>query len=215
MGKSDQFGRPEAGWPNQHQAADPKPDGRINSKRPTRSRMAESTSDDPKPHRAVAEAKRPTTTEGKRPNQHQAADPKPDGRTQAEVKRPRTNGRVQTAEGKRPNQHQAVAEAERPARQQATAEPRPRLDSREQTPESRRPKPMPGNNPHAVVHASGYQNRPAERHDGHYSTTPITPLLTPTVGGEGLQKGNKNLRVGGLSFWPLLHSLSVAQPSLH
>ena len=43
MGKSDQFGRSETGWPNRHQAADPKPDGRINIRRPTRSRMAEST----------------------------------------------------------------------------------------------------------------------------------------------------------------------------
>ena len=104
-------------------------DGEIRSVWPIRSRMAESTSGGrseaewPNQHRAVAEADRPTTTEGKRPNQHQTIrshigrSPKPSDRPDD---RPRPNpGRGQTAE-------------------------------------SRRLKPTPGNNRHAVAHASGY-----------------------------------------------------------
>ena len=62
--------------------ADPKPDGRVNIRRPTRSRMAESTS-----------GGRP---EAGWPNQHQAADPKPDGRINIML------------EAGWPNQHQAA-----------------------------------------------------------------------------------------------------------
>ena len=40
-------------------------------------------------------------------------------------------------------------------------------------------------------------NQPTEGHDSHYSTTPITPLLTTTVKGKGLQKGNETFVEGG------------------
>ena len=97
MGKSDQFGRSEAGWPNQHQAG---------------SRMAESTSggrpeaEQPNQHQAIAEADRPTTTEGKRPNQHQTIRSRV-GRSPKQGDRPddrqRSNpSRGQTAGVKRP-----------------------------------------------------------------------------------------------------------------
>ena len=92
MAESTASGQPEAGWPSQHQTIQshvgrtPKSSGRLQLKandrisirRPIRSRMAESTSGG---HRSRATS--PTTGHG---------------RTQAEVRRPRTNGRIQTAE---------------------------------------------------------------------------------------------------------------------
>ena len=83
-------------------------DGEIRSVWPIQRRMAKSTSGGrseagwPNQHQAVAEADRPTTTEGKRPNQHQTAEAP----------------------------HRAVAEAERPTRRLATTEPRPRSNGR-------------------------------------------------------------------------------------
>ena len=102
MGKSDQFGRSEAGWPNQHQAG---------------SRMAESTS-----------GGRP---EAGWPNQHQAADPKPN--SQINIRRsPKPIDRLRLKANGR-------ISIRRPIRSR-TAELRPRLNGREQTAESRRPK---------------------------------------------------------------------------
>ena len=86
MGKSDQFGRSEAEWLNQHQAADPKPDDRINIRRPIRSRMAESTSDGRRSRMAES------TPGGRR---SRATDPTIGyGRTQAEIKWPKLNDRT-------------------------------------------------------------------------------------------------------------------------
>ena len=87
MGKSDQFGRSETGWPNQQQAADPKPDGRTNIRRSPKpsGRLRQKANDRINIRRSEA------TSGGRR---SRATDPTTGhGRTQAEVKRPNPDGR--------------------------------------------------------------------------------------------------------------------------
>ena len=87
MAESTSSGRSEAGWPNQHQAADPKPNGQINigrSQKPI-GRLRLKANDRINIRRSEA------TSGGRR---SRATDPTTGhGRTQAEVKRPNPDGR--------------------------------------------------------------------------------------------------------------------------